>query len=205
MRRNLRTEFLNGLNKVKFSSAKKPASEDDNDVVFVRSNTTPPPLVPAAAAEQPRQYLKVRSVSQLCNVPSECITIPDEVTERLQKKIEEEKKLSENGDSNKENLPVPEEKENPTSAGETEKGPSAENCGENDEASSEIKRAMFESKIEKMVTDNMKYNFPDDISNGELIRMLSVRVYVKKKCASVAERSESAPNEIDSDRVYCVD
>lgn len=201
---------------MKFASAKKPAKEDDNDVVFVSPNSEPPPLVPVAT-EQPRQYLKVRSVSQLCNVPSECITIPDEVTERLQKKVDEEKKLAEevtaNCDSNKENLPISEsveEKENAESP--KEMGESSENSNKNEEMSSEMKRAIFESKMDKMVSDNMQYNFPDSISCGQLKRMLSVRVYVKKKCkngsVSVPTTSEvidEVLNENSSDQVYCID
>lgn len=197
---------------MKFASAKKPAREDDNDVVFVNSNREPPPLVPVTVPEQPRQYLKVRSVSQLCNVPSECITIPDEVTERLQKKIEEEKKLtekvSENSDSNKENFPISEaveEKENPKSSKET--GENSENSDKNEEMYPDMKRALFESKMDKMVSDNMRYNFPDSISSVELKRMLSARVYVKKKCGvpATSEVIEEVLNENSSDHVYCID
>lgn len=94
----------------------------------------------------------------------------------------------ENNDSNKENVdafrmsPVDEKtKEEP------------EETDEPVELTPEIKKALFESKLEIIVNENMKYNVKG-VSPEELKRMLSVRVYPLKK---VKEAATIAAEKVD--------
>lgn len=187
IRRNLRSEFLSSLNKLKFSR--------NNNVAIVNSGANIAETIDLVdkddgVAKPVRAYLKVRSVAQLSNLPPECITIPDDgekeketsssslfdspvvtTKDETAKNVDGVNKICdslENSDSNKENL------ENFSRNGE---GDGANNTSE-EPLTEEIRRALFESKIEKMILDNLKYKC-DGISLKELKYMLSARVYVK--------------------------
>lgn len=88
IRKSLHTDFVEGIKSVKVKP--KPLhnqknvqqAEDDDDVIFVESEqkdslpttvtvtaSTPPPLTTS--------YIKVRPISALQNLPSDCITLPD--------------------------------------------------------------------------------------------------------------------------------
>lgn len=182
VRKNLRSEFLSGLNSLKFNNTPKV----DNDVIFVQSQPPPPPppvqTPPVGPVQRP--YLKVRTVSQLCNIPSECITIPDEETAKIAARISEEKAKetlaemrTESNDSNKENIETEKEEEKKT---EDTEGTAVE-----------IKKALFESHIDKLTSENLKYKFPN-LDLKEVKRMMSARVYVKgpKRRNIVKENSQ---------------
>lgn len=234
IRRNLRNDFLSSLNQLKFLKNAQETKEDDDDVVFVKSLSPPKsslaPTENMTVNDRPRgPYLKVRSVSQLHNVPSECITIPDEVIEKISETRKEEyaKKLQErnnpnetvvnscdiSNDSNKENLGSfsaesididkdlkgdnVEESNCTNNKNDSSKQVIAENTESDDiQITPEIQRAIFESKIEKLVNENLKYNVPG-VSVKDLKKMLSARVYVsskykvkpKKKTKSVSQSS----------------
>lgn len=209
IRRTLRNDFLSSLNQLKFVKKTQERKEEDDDVVFVDSTKPllapppqPPPLHYPKESDRPRgPYLKVRSVSQLLQVPSECITIPDDVIEKISenKREEDAKKLRDeqtkadeavacdvSNDSNKENVEnftsEKGSKEESTSE-EKEKEANSEEADkialESVEITQQIQKAIFESKIEKLVNDNLKYNVKN-ISTKELKRMLSARVYMSK-------------------------
>lgn len=217
IRRALRNDFLASLNQLKFIKNVQDPKEDDDDVVFVNSTSppksAPPPQPPSECItidDKPASgpYLKVRSVSQLLNVPSECITIADDVIEKIRehKKDEDTKKVQEleksnetvsnscdiSNDSNKENVEsfnnstiVIDDDVKDGSAeevnvdGKQKDDAQQKNELETVELTPEIQKAMFESKIEKLVNDNLKYNV-SGIGEKELKRMLSARVYVSK-------------------------
>lgn len=192
IRRTLRNDFLSSLNQLKFiKKTQEPKDEEDDDVVFVDS-TGPPSLPQQREFEKPHgPYLKVRSVSQLLNVPSECITIPDDVIEKITenrkeedaRKLEaEQQKANENNcdisnDSNKENLENFVTLDEQTQETVTELA--VRNETETIEITPDIQKAIFESRIEKLVNDNLKYNVVG-VTARELKRMLSARVYVSK-------------------------
>lgn len=202
IRRTLRNDFLASLNSLKFIKNVQETKDDDDDVVFVKSTAPAKPTTVNDESHGP--YLKVRPVSQLLNVPSECITIPDEVIEKISenkkedvtKKVQEQEEPTENScdisnDSNKENVEsfttntieidddekdsAVEEVPLETSKKDNENPQEAETEPETQES----QKAIFEKKIAKLVNDNLKYNV-SGISVNELKRMLSVRVYVSK-------------------------
>lgn len=203
VRKNLRTEFLDDLNKLKFSNsyyknnnriAPKPTNiphaknengdDDDDDVIVITSEsssvtplTEPPPLVKISStpvASKSRPYLKVRSVSQLLTVSSECITIPDDPPGSStieQDVIPVEDDLLEissdipdqctlNGNKNKDEVPVMKD--------------SAEFNGIDIVNKN---NALVEERIQQLVLENMKLQV-SDIPQEELKRVLSVRVLI---------------------------
>lgn len=185
IRRTLRNDFLSSLNQLKFikKAEELRPEDDDDDVVFVDATVPQKPPEPvqstSVAAERPHgPYLKVRSVSQLFNVPSECITIPDDVIEKITESKKEEdarrREAAATNDSNKENINNDSNKINTVASKED-----SEPKNETVEITPEIQKAMFESKIEKLISDNYKYKIKG-ISVKEFKRMLSARVYVSK-------------------------
>jgi hypothetical protein len=106
IRKNLRTEFIAGIKTVRLPSKKVESFNNDDDVILVSAPSTMPmpstsqvatpardpiiiidnatkPIILNANktsenSERPKSYLKVKSVMELQNVPSECITIPDD-------------------------------------------------------------------------------------------------------------------------------
>jgi hypothetical protein len=106
IRKNLRTEFIAGIKTVRLPSKKVESFNNDDDVILVSAPSTMPmpstsqvatpardpiiiidnatkPIILNAnktseSSERPKSYLKVKSVMELQNVPSECITIPDD-------------------------------------------------------------------------------------------------------------------------------
>ncbi|XP_044254333.1 uncharacterized protein LOC123004887 isoform X2 [Tribolium madens] len=94
IRKNLRTEFITGIKTVRLPS-KKPEFQNDDDVIIVSASPVmPKPAIPETKTAidpviiiekatntvggPPKGFLKVKSVSELQNVPPECITIPDD-------------------------------------------------------------------------------------------------------------------------------
>lgn len=217
VRRNLRSEFLAGLNKLKFSRNNNVQTAIKNvgshlikkqPLLSASSVTETIDLVDNSQSEEavpkPRSYLKVRTVDELLNIPSECITIPDDYEKDsdtascpVVKETESRKAVKvvddvsspavtcdtlENSDSNKENR----EKFN-TKTGISDKN-KAMPQEENEPITAEIKRALFESKMEQLISDNLQYNCKG-ISLKDLKHMLSARVYVnsepkKKPCVN---------------------
>lgn len=148
---------------------------DDDDVIIINSDcsstnsiiTEPPPLViliPKEIKPINRAYLKVRSLSQLLSVSSECITIPDDPPSQNDDVIPVEEKdplafeASENTDSKKSSASLP--------------TPESSNCNEIDTI--KMKNGRTESSIEKLVIENMTYSV-EDIAEDELKRILAVR------------------------------
>lgn len=193
VRKGLRTNFLASLKELKFVKS----TDKDDDVVFVNSTgpTNPP--------EHRGPYLKVRTMSQLHNLPSECITIPDDVEKPEDNKEvtaapetepqKEEEKSHEtvcdiSSDSNKENVEnfsdkteenVSKEAEDAT-AEKTEESTTEKTARAKEfEMTPEIRVALFESKMEKFINDNLKYNV-SDMSGKEKKRALSAYVCLAK-------------------------
>lgn len=216
IRKSLRNEFLASLNNLKFIKTVQNPREDDDDVVFVKSlsptqqHSLPPPQPPPPSSSLNNKshgpYLKVRSVSQLLNLPSECITIPDEVIEKIteNKKEEDAKKRQEqkeskedscdiSNDSNKENVDrlaansieiIDNDSTNNTETNDniekSEQTTTKKRQPENDDIARKTRKAIFEKKIEKLVKDNLKYNVKG-VRRRDLHRWLSARVYVSEK------------------------
>lgn len=211
VRRNLRSEFLTGLNKLRFSKSNVQLGTTRNVVTPGLSVVKKQTLVSVPVtetidlvggsqseekADKPKMYLKVRTIDQLSNIPPECITIPDDGEKEREPTasavIEKEKaettpdntktdsntNITEicdtlnNSDSNKENL------ENFSTNKETSEKTVAQE--ESEPITHEIKRALFESKMEQIVNNNLQYNCKG-ISAEDLKRMLSARVYVNFK------------------------
>ncbi|XP_008192759.2 uncharacterized protein ADD1 isoform X1 [Tribolium castaneum] len=98
IRKNLRTEFIAGIKTVHLPS-KKPEQSDDDVIIVSPPAVMPKPapcptktaIDPLIIIEKPKTnstktvttgpqkgFLKVKSVSELQNIPPECITIPDD-------------------------------------------------------------------------------------------------------------------------------
>lgn len=230
VRRNLRTEFLAGLNKLKFSrsnnvqTGNKSVGFGNSPIIKKQSISAAPvtetiDLVSNTQSEEPvnrpRTYLKVRTVDELLNIPSECITIPDDnekdretTSSPVVKEVEtcENAKTGsntnnsteicdtlENSDSNKENL------ENFSRDKKIcDESEAVVSQDENEPITHEIKRALFESKMEKMINDNLQYNC-NGISLNDLKYMLSARVYVNvKREKTPCERNPCAMEDFEA-------
>lgn len=200
VRKNLRAEFLDDLNKLKFSSTypyrnnltamksdtknsvniekSDVENEEDDDVIIVNSEapsnkllSEPPPLVKISTEKSNlRPYLKVRSVSQLLAVSSECITIPDEPQGSLKSDVPVEEK-----DPLKFSPVISEQ-----SSFSTESKHSDDDIilGEPlDEATIKEKNMLTERKIDQLATEHMKLKILD-VPEYDLKRILSVHVLI---------------------------
>lgn len=177
VRKNLRADFLSDLNNMKFPNG--TATRGPNEIIYVNNAAPqfhPPPTLPPrliypstanvsilqSSLEQPKARLKVRSIDELANVPSECITIPDEP--------EPENSVTTNGTPK---LPSPEISK-----------PSEElplDCDKHTEFL--IKQALIESKFEYTVAENMKIRV-NDVPEEEVKKMLAVRVCLETNFSS---------------------
>ncbi|KAI4463153.1 transcriptional regulator atrx [Holotrichia oblita] len=200
VRKNLRAEFLDDLNKLKFSSTysyrnnlssmksdtkssvnieKSDENEEDDDVIIVNSETSsnrllsePPPLVKISSEKSNlRPYLKVRSVSQLLTVSSECITIPDDPPGSIESDVvpvQETDPLKFNPDTSEQCPTITESKQSndDISLGEPL-----------DELTIKEKNMLTEKKIDQLATEHMKLKILD-VPECELKRILSVHVLI---------------------------
>lgn len=202
-RKNLRAEFLDDLNKLKFSnvyscrnniSVAKPDvknvpknevvdhddDDNDDDVIIINSETSsvktfkePPPLVKISSSEvklNARPYLKVRSVSQLLTVSSECITIPDDPPQSSTEAVAVQ---------DKDPLAVvPEIFDEDTVTDNTKNSDNVILKDYTDlfrDQEIKMKNILAENKIQELVRENMKLKIIDVLEH-ELKRVLSVRV-----------------------------
>lgn len=95
IRKNLRTEFIAGIKTIRFPPKKPSVDPNDDDVIIINPEPTIAPnsikisksstqviqntnSQSTSSTTPSKGYLKVRSFSQLQNVSSECITIPDD-------------------------------------------------------------------------------------------------------------------------------
>ncbi|KRT86245.1 hypothetical protein AMK59_1100 [Oryctes borbonicus] len=200
VRKNLRAEFLDDLNKLKFSNTYSYRSntipvktdvknienshisnDDDDDVIIVNSETSsrkpftePPPLVKISTEKtNTRPYLKVRSVSQLLAVSSECITIPDDApgsstAESDVIAVEEKDPLELHSDICDQYVPNEDSKQSDNSI-------TIEGLLNDTEI--KAKNMLTEERIGKLVSEYMKLRIPD-IPQNELKRIFSVRVLI---------------------------
>ncbi|KAK9721837.1 hypothetical protein QE152_g20002 [Popillia japonica] len=153
-------------------------NEEDDDVIIVNSEapsnkllSEPPPLVKISTEKSNlRPYLKVRSVSQLLAVSSECITIPDEPQGSLKSDVPVEEK-----DPLKFSPVISEQ-----SSFSTESKHSDDDIilGEPlDEATIKEKNMLTERKIDQLATEHMKLKILD-VPEYDLKRILSVHVLI---------------------------
>lgn len=190
VRKKLRTDFLNDLQKMKFPRSLNKANSSqavisDNLVPKVNNvsesipSVSSPILQSTLSNNVTKPRLKVKTLDELLSVPSEYIVIPDTPPPlvKLNNTRNENHVSSSNMEITNQNLESNLENiHNKSTTQVTDKA-----C--NDETAFLVKQALNDSLFEYTFAENSKC-IVKDISNEEFRKMLSVRVCLEKKFSS---------------------
>lgn len=189
VRKNLRADFLNDLNKMKFPNGQPQQQNvmyvnnmNNFNTHFQQSQQRMPYPRPAVSTtsilqsslEKPR--LKVKSVSELLNVPAECITIPDEENVKTPTPNRPIPLIHGPGPSTNGQIPIVNIfNENIEFSNLMPQIKPKETEPVNDETDFFIKQALIESKFEYTMGENLKVRV-NGVPEQEVKKMLSVRI-----------------------------